>query len=250
MNSRVERLVQGVTKQGVVQRFRKRQDLIFYYWTYCIPSVSLVGSQADEFDIWSGRLLIIAGAVVFIEAIGVPYGESLPELPLSWVLTSIPFGIGFVLAPFILFRSYQYLVDQTPTSVAVGVGLVAALPVGSIGLVSWGGLALAGTPIPDLSVLPVSVDTVFQTLIASFVVGVATFGLAFLRYERTRLLGGSLLTFALAWAVPLSAVKLSGMYPGWLANLLAVSVAVTMIAIGYCFPLPEQKRISESSTAS
>jgi len=31
-------------------------------------------------------------------------------------------------------------------------------------------------------------------------------------------------------------VKLSGVYPAWLANLLIVSVATTMIAIGSCFP--------------
>jgi hypothetical protein len=50
------------------------------------------------------------------------------------------------------------------------------------------------------------------------------------------LLGGSLLGFASAWAIPLAVAKLSGVYPTWLSNLLVVSVATTTIAIGYYFP--------------
>lgn len=148
----------------------------------------------------------------------------------------IPYGIGFALAPVVLFRSYQYLADRTPKSAVVGVAFVTVLPVGTVFLVAWGIAGLTVGPVPEIDVLPVRLMTVFLTLLGSFTVGIATFGLTFLKNERTRLLGASLLAFALAWAVPLTVVKLSGVYPAWLANLLVISVATTMIAIGYCFP--------------
>lgn len=198
--------------------------------------MSLASGQVDEIDVWSGRLLAIAGAVLLVEAATGIYGQSLRWLPFSWLLTSIPFGIGFVLAPLVLLRSYQYLADRTPTSAVVGLAFVAALPVGTVALVGWAVLSLAGIPIPEVTVLPVGISAVFFTLLASFAVGVAIFGVTFLRYDRTRLLGGSLLGFASAWAISLTVAKLSGVYPTWLANLLVVLVATTTIAIGYCFP--------------
>jgi hypothetical protein len=198
--------------------------------------MSLPSSRADEIDSWSARLLAIAGAVLLIEAVSGTYGTSLRGLPFSWLLTTIPFGIGFALAPLVVLRSYQYLADRTPTAAVVGVAFVAALPVGTTVLVGWGVLGLAFGPDSEITVLPVRVGTVFFALVASFALGVATFGLSFLRYGRTRLLGVSLLALALGWAVPLVVAKLSGVYPDWLANLLVVSVATGMLAIGHCFP--------------
>lgn len=201
--------------------------------------MSLASTRPTELDIWSGRLLVLAGAVLLVESVSGRFGVSLGGLPFWWLLSSIPFGIGFALAPVVLLRSSQSLVDRAPRSAAVGVAFVAALPVGTVLLVAWGLVGVAVGPVPEIAVLPVRLMTVFLALVASFAVGIATFGLAFLRDERTRLLGASLLTFASAWAVPLTVVKLSGTYPGWLANLLVVSVATTMIAVGYCFPPAE-----------
>ncbi|MFC7076162.1 hypothetical protein [Haloarcula halophila] len=201
--------------------------------------MALASSQVDEIEHWTGRLLAIAGVLIFIEATSGALSDILREIPFAWLLKSIPFGIGFVLLPLVLLRSYQYLSDRTPTSAAVGVALVAALPVGSIAIVAWAVTADASGLVPDVTVLPVSVDTVFFTLLAVFVGGIGTFGLSLLRYDRTRLLGGSLLMFGLAWSLPLVIVGLSGVYPEWLSPLLVVSVATAMIAIGYCFPLVE-----------
>jgi len=201
--------------------------------------MSLTSSQGDEIEHWTGRLLAIAGVLILIEAASGAISESLRGIPFSWLLTSIPFGIGFVLLPLVLLRSYQYLSDRTPTSAIVGVALVAALPVGTVVIVAWAVAANASGMVPDVTVLPVSIDIVFFTLLAVFAGGIATFGLSLLRYDRTRLLGGALLVFGSAWSLPLVVVGLSGVYPGWLSPLLVTSVATTMIAIGYCFPLVE-----------
>jgi hypothetical protein len=139
----------------------------------------------------------------------------------------------------VLLRSYQYLSDRTPTSAVVGVALVAALPVGTIVIVAWAVGADASSFVPDVTFLPVRVDTVLFTLLAVFAGGIATFGLSLLRYDRTRLLGGSLLMFGSAWSLPLVVEGLSGVDPEWLSPLLVASVATAMIAIGYCFPLVE-----------
>jgi len=136
----------------------------------------------------------------------------------------------------VVLQSYQYLAHRTPRVAVVGVPFVAVLPVGTVLLVAWSTLGLAVGPVPEIPLLPVKLMTVFLTLLGSFTVGIATFGLTFLQIERTRLLGASLLAFSLAWAVPMTVVTLVGVYPAWLANLLVVSVATTMIAIGYCFP--------------
>ncbi|MFC7079466.1 hypothetical protein [Halorussus caseinilyticus] len=201
--------------------------------------MSLTSSQVDEIEYWTGRLLAIAGVLILIEAASGAISESLRGIPFAWLLTSIPFGIGFVLLPLVLLRSYQYLSDRTPTSAIVGVALVAALPVGTVVIVAWAVAADASGLVPDVTVLPVRIDTVFFTLLAVFAGGIATFGLSLLRYDRTRLLGGALLMFGSAWNLPLVVVGLSGVYPGWLSPLLVASVATTMIAIGYCFPLVE-----------
>ncbi|WP_135823652.1 hypothetical protein [Halorussus ruber] len=201
--------------------------------------MSLTSSQVDEIEHWTGRLLAIAGVLILIEAASGAISESLRGIPFAWLLTSIPFGIGFVLLPLVLLRSYQYLSDRTPTSAIVGVALVAALPVGAVVIVAWAVAADASSIVPDVTVLPVKIDTVFFTLLAVFAGGIATFGLSLLRYDRTRLLGGALLMFGSAWSLPLVVVGLSGVYPGWLSPLLVASVATTMIAIGYCFPLVE-----------
>ena len=198
--------------------------------------MSLASNRADEIERWIGRLLGIAGVVLLVEFASGVYSDILGGIPFSWLLSSIPFGIGFVLLPLVLLRSYQYLVDRTPTAAIVGITLVAALPVGAIILVAWTIVALASGLLPGVNVLPFTVSTVFFVLLAFFAVGIATFGLTFLRHEQTRLLGGSLLTFASGWALPLAVAKLSGVYPGWLADMLVVSVAASMIAVGYCFP--------------
>ncbi|MFD1643640.1 hypothetical protein [Halohasta litorea] len=198
--------------------------------------MSLASSRTDEIERWTGRLLGIAGVVLLVEFANGVYREFLGEIPFSWLLSSIPFGIGFVLIPFVLFRSYQSLVDRTPTAAIVGSSLVAVLPVGAIILVAWAVLALTIDFVPEVSMLPITVSTVFFGLLAVFAVGIAMFGFTFLRHEQTRLLGGSLLIFAAGWALPLAVAKLSGVYPGWLADLLVVSVATSMITIGYCFP--------------
>jgi len=198
--------------------------------------VSFANVRADKLDIWSGRLLAIAGIALLAEAVSSTYGWSLSGVPFWWLVSSIPYGIGFALAPVVLLRSYQYLAEHTPRSAVVGVAFVAVLPVGTVLLVAWGVVGLTVGPVPEIAVLPVRLMTVFLTLLGSFTVGIATFGVMFLKTERTRLLGASLLAFALAWAIPMTIVKLSGVYPAWLANLLIVSVATTMIAIGSCFP--------------
>ncbi|WP_276274112.1 hypothetical protein [Haloarcula litorea] len=198
--------------------------------------MSLTSDRADGIDVWSGRLLAIAGVVLLVEAVGGLSGESLSGLPFSWLLTTIPFGVGFALAPLVLLRSYRYLDDHAPLSAVVGAAFVAALPVGTVVLVVWGLLGLAVGPVPGIAALPVSVGTVFFALLAAFALGVGTFGLTFLRDGRTRLLGASLLTFASAWALPLAVVRLSGVYPDWLATVLVVTVATAMIAVGHCFP--------------
>jgi hypothetical protein len=201
--------------------------------------MALASSQVDEIEHWTGRLLAIAGVLIFIEAVSGALSDILHGIPFAWLLTSVPFGIGFVLLPLVLLRSYQYLSDRTPTAAVVGVALVAALPVGSIAIVAWAVAADASGLVPDITVLPVRVDTVFFTLLAVFAGGIATFGLSLLRYDRARLLGGSLLLFGSAWSLPLVVVGLSGVYPGWLSPLLVASVATAMIATGYCFPLVE-----------
>ncbi len=201
--------------------------------------MALASSQVDEIGHWTGRLLAIAGVLIFIEAASGALSDVLRGIPFAWLLTSVPFGIGFVLLPLVLLRSYQYLSDRTPTAAVVGVALVAALPVGSIVIVAWAVAADTTSLVPNVTVLPVKVDTVFFTLLAVFACGIATFGLSLLRYDRTRLLGGSLLLFGSAWSLPLIVVGLSEVYPGWLSPLLIASVATAMIAIGYCFPLVE-----------
>ena len=201
--------------------------------------MALASSQVDEIEHWTGRLLAIAGVLIFIEADSGALSDILHGIPFAWLLTSVPFGIGFVLLPLVLLRSYQYLSDRTPTAAVVGVVLVAALPVGSIAIVAWAVAADATGLVPAVTVLPVRVDTVFFTLLAVFAGGIATFGLSLLRDDRTRLLGGSLLMFGVAWSLPLVVVGLSGVYPRWLSPLLIAAVATAMIAIGYCFPLVE-----------
>ena len=129
--------------------------------------MSLARYRSDEIQIWTGRLLAIAGAALLVEAVSGLYGASLGGVPLSWLVTSIPFGIGFALVPLVVLGSYRYLVARTPTSALVGAAFVAALPIGTIVLVAWGALALAGAPIPQVTVLPVSVDVVFFTLLAA-----------------------------------------------------------------------------------
>jgi hypothetical protein len=106
-------------------------------------------------------------------------------------------------------------------------------------IVAWAVAADVSGLVPEVTVLPVRVDTVFFTLLAVFAGGIATFGLSLLRYDRSRLLGGSLLMFGSAWSLPLVAVGFSGVYPGWLSPLVVASVAIAMIVIGYCFPLGE-----------
>jgi hypothetical protein len=133
-------------------------------------------------------------------------------------------------------RSYQYVSERTPRSAVIGVPLVAALPVGTIVLVAWALLATTSGLIPEVTVLPVRIDTVFFALLLVFAGGIATFGLSLLRDEQTRVLGGSLLLFGVTWALPLAAVTLLGVYPPWLNDIVVVSVATTMIASGYCFP--------------
>ena len=201
--------------------------------------MSLASTQVNEIERWTGRLLAIAGVLILIEGASGTLSESLRGIPFAWLLTSLPFGIGFVLLPVVLFRSYQYLSDRTPTVAVVGIALVTALPVGSIAIVAWAVAADATGLVPDVTVLPVRVDTVFFTLLAVFAGGIATFGLSLLRDDRTRLLGGSLLLFGIAWSLPLVVVGLSGVYPEWLSPLLIAAVATAMIAIGYCFPLVE-----------
>lgn len=201
--------------------------------------MSLAGSGRTEIERWTGRLLGVAGAVLLVEVASGLYSKSLAGIPFSWLLTSIPFGIGFALAPVVLLRSYQSLADRTPVSAIVGVTFVAALPVGTIVLVGWASLALTSDLIPNVTVLPVTISTVFFTLLGLFTVGIATFGITFFRDDRTRLLGGSLLLFASGWAIPLTVAKLSGVYPSWLADVLIVSVATSMLVIGYSFPPTE-----------
>jgi hypothetical protein len=198
--------------------------------------MAVTQKRAVRVQHWAGRLLAIAGALLLLEVASGIYSAGLSELPFSWVLTPIPFGIGFVLIPLMLLWSYQYLAGRTPTSALVGIAFVAALPVGTIILVGWGVLGLASGLVPELTVLPVRVDTVFSALLVLFALGITTFGLNFLQNEQTRLLGGSLLTFVLGWAIPLAVAKLWGVYPEWLSNVGIVSVAIAMIAIGYCFP--------------
>lgn len=200
--------------------------------------MSLANNRTTEIERWTGRLLGIAGVALLVETASEIYGTSLGSIPFSWLLTSIPFGIGFALAPLVLLRSYQHIADRTPMSAVVGITCVAALPVGTIVLVAWAVLALSGL-VPEVTVLPVSIDTVFFTLVAVFAGGIATFGLTFLQDERTRLLGGALLMFASGWAIPLAVAKLSGVYPAWLGDFLVISVATSMVLIGYCFPLGE-----------
>jgi len=204
--------------------------------------VSLASSRATEVDIWSGRLLAVAGVALLVESVSGTSGELLRGLPFSWLVSSIPFGIGFALAPVVVLRSYQYLVDRTPTAAVVGVAFVAVLPVGTVLLVGWAVSGLVVGPVPEIAALPVRVGLVFFALLGVFAAGVATFGLLFLRERRTRLLGASLLTFGLAWAAPLVVVPLAGAYPDWLATGLVVSVATSMIVVGYCFPPTEPER--------
>jgi hypothetical protein len=204
--------------------------------------MSLADSQLLEVERWAGRLLAIAGAILIVEAATGVYSESLRVIPFSWALTPIPFGVGFVLLPLVLLRSFQYISTRTPTAAVVGVALVAALPVGTISIVAWAIAADAIGFVPDVTVLPVRVDTVFSTLLAVFSGGIVTFGLSLLRYYRARLLGVSVLVFGLAWSSPLVAVGVAGAYPRWLSPLLIISVATAMIAIGYCFPLVEPER--------
>ena len=201
--------------------------------------MSLASTQINEIERWTGRLLTIAGVLILIEAASGALSESLRGIPFAWLLTSLPFGIGFVLLPVVLLRSYQYLSDRTPTAAVVGIALVAALPVGSVVIVAWAIAGDVSSLIPAVTILPVRVDTVFFTLLAVFAGGIATFGLSLLRDDRTRLLGGSLLMFGVAWSLPLVVVGLSGVYPRWLSPLLIAAVATAMIAIGYCFPLVE-----------
>ncbi len=205
--------------------------------------MSLAGNHMLEIERWTGRLLAFAGAILLVEAATGIYSESLSAIPFSWALTPIPFGIGFVLLPLVLLRSYQYLSNRTPTAAIVGVVLVAALPAGTIIIVGWAIAADAIGLIPDVTVLPVRVDTVFFTLLAVFSGGIAIFGLSLLRYYRARLLGVSLLMFGVAWSSPMVAVGLSGVYPKWLSPLLIGSVATAMIAIGYYFPLVEPEHL-------
>ena len=198
--------------------------------------MSLATDRTAGIDLWTGRLLAIGGALILAETITELSGGSLRGIPFSWLLTSIPFGIGFAVIPLVLLRSYQYLADRTPRSAVVGATFVAALPVGTVGIVAWALLGQTSGFVPEVDVLPVTIDTVFFTLLATFAVGTATFGLAFVRHGETRSLGGSLLLFASAWIAPLTVVTLSGVYPSWLGDFLVVSVATTMIAIGYFFP--------------
>jgi hypothetical protein len=158
----------------------------------------------------------------------------------------MPFGLGFVLVPLVLFRSYQYVSDRTPRSAVVAAPLVAALPVGTIVLVAWALLADTSGLVPEVQVLPVRVDTVFFALLTVFAGGVATFGLSLIREERTRLLGGSLLLFGATWAVPLLAVTLLRVYPAWLSDIVVVSVATTMLAIGSAFHQSPQRAVPKS----
>ena len=198
--------------------------------------MSVASSQVAEIEDWTGRLLAIAGAVLLVEAASGISSGLLAGVPFSWLLTSIPVGIGFTLAPLVVLRSSQFLADRTPRVAVLGVAFVAALPVGTIVVVAWGLLAHTSGFVPDVAVLPVGVSAIFFTLLGSFAVGLAIFGLAFLHYDRTRLLGGSLLLMGAAWAISLAVAKLVGVYPGWLADLLVVSVATAMLAIGYTFP--------------
>jgi hypothetical protein len=200
--------------------------------------MSVAISRADEIEVWTGRLLALAGALIIVEFASGLFGETFRNVPFWWwALSTMPFGIGFVLVPVVLFRSYQYVSERTPRSAVVGVALVAALPVGTIMLVAWALLATTSGLIPEVTVLPVRIDTVFFALMLVFAGGIATFGLSLLRDEKTQVLGGSLLLFGATWAMPLLAVTLLGVYPPWLNDIVVVAVATTMIAIGYCFPL-------------
>jgi Ni,Fe-hydrogenase I cytochrome b subunit len=199
--------------------------------------VSVAISRADEIELWTGRLLALAGALIIVEFVNGLFGETFRNVSFWWwALSSMPFGIGFVLVPVVLLRSYQYVSDRTPRSAVVGVALVAALPVGTIVLVAWALLATTSAPVPEVTVLPVRIDTVFFALLLVFAGGITTFGLSLLRDEQTRLLGGSLLVFGGTWTLPLLAVTLLGVYPPWLNDIVVVAVATTMVAIGYCFP--------------
>jgi len=198
--------------------------------------MSLESSRPDEIERWIGRLLGIAGAALLAELASGIYRDVLGGIPFSWLLSSIPFGIGFVLVPLVLLKSSQYLADSPPMAAIVGITFVAALPVGAVVLVAWAILALTSDLVPEVTVLPVTISTAFFGLLACFAVGIATFGLTFLRDKQTRLLGGSLLIFASGWGLPLAVAKISGVYPAWLADLLVVSVAMSMIAVGYSFP--------------
>ncbi len=207
-----------------------------------LSDMSLADSGRPEIERWTGRLLGVAGATLLIEAASGLYGESLAGVPFSWALSAIPFGIGFALAPLVLLRSYQSLADRTPMTAIVGVAFVASLPVGTIVLVGWASLARASDLVPNVTVLPVTISTAFFTLLGLFAIGIAVFGVVFFRDDRTRLLGGSLVLFASGWAIPLAVAKLSGAYPSWLADVLVVSVATSMLVVGYAFPPTEPDR--------
>jgi hypothetical protein len=185
--------------------------------------VSVATSRADEIELWTGRLLVLAGALIVVETAGGVFGETLRTIPSSWWISSMPFGIGFVLVPFVLFWSYQHVSDRTPRSAVVGVALVAALPVGVIVLVAWALLATTSSLVPEVTLLPVRPNTIFFTLLTVFAGGITTFGLSLLRDDQTRLLGGSLLVFGVTWAMPLVAVTLLGVYPAWLGDIVVFS---------------------------
>ena len=200
----------------------------------------------DEIDIWVGRMLTIAGAILLVEAIVSNPVTGVSGISLPWLLKLIPFGIVFVLSPFMFLRSYRYLVNRTPVTAYIAILLVVIPPICTIIFAIWGILSQIIIFIPAVTIVPVKTGMILNGLIVSFALGIVAFGLSFLRYDRARPLGVVLLIFVLGFAIPLFVVNVFGIYIDWLTSVLLVSVALSLIGIGYYYPPTERNQLIES----
>ena len=175
----------------------------------------------------AGALLLIAGGVLSIqivlrelpELVGPTIREGLPGWG-SFVLSGGLFGLVGLGLPFVALGGLYYrLRSETPRLAVAGGALMALTP-----CLFFGGLLLVVLrPRPEFRYL-------LWLSPLSYVVGVGTFGVAFLRTDgSTRFVGIPLLVFSGTWALTYAVGLRAGDLPGWFpfVELLAVSLVAT-----------------------